>query len=126
MIFVLVHSPLVGPGTWSPVALELERQGHRALVPSLAVPEDPPDRNGRQDVEAVSAALSAVAEPVVLVGHSGAGLLLPAIPDATTAPVSSLNFVDSDVPATSGTTPMVPPFLLEHLRSLAVDGMLPP
>ena len=35
MLFVLVHSPLVGPATWEPVARELAARGHCALVPSL-------------------------------------------------------------------------------------------
>jgi hypothetical protein len=33
--FILVHSPLVGPSTWSPVARALEEGGHRVAVPSL-------------------------------------------------------------------------------------------
>jgi hypothetical protein len=34
-VFVLIHSPLVGPASWSPVAHELERRGREALVHSL-------------------------------------------------------------------------------------------
>ena len=34
-IFLLLHSPLVGPYTWIPVAEELQRKGYRTVVPSL-------------------------------------------------------------------------------------------
>jgi hypothetical protein len=126
MIFVLVHSPLVGPGTWSPVAQELERRRHGALIPSLHAQRKTTQRDWRHTVAAASAALGRLTKPVVLVGHSGAGPLLPAIADAASAPVSTLIIVDSGLPVKTGETPMVPPFVLEHLRTLAVDGMLPP
>jgi pimeloyl-ACP methyl ester carboxylesterase len=64
--------------------------------------------------------------PIVLVGHSGGGLLLPVIADAVAPPVSGLIFVDSGVPASTGETPLVPESFLAHLRTLDVDGMLPP
>jgi pimeloyl-ACP methyl ester carboxylesterase len=77
-------------------------------------------------VEIVRAATSGVPDPIVLVGHSGGGLLLPAIADATVPEVARLIFVDSGVPATRGETPLATPEFLEHLRSLAIEGVLPP
>jgi Integrase core domain len=64
MVFVLVHSPVVGPSTRSPVGRELERRGHRAVVPSLLGPAGAPTRDWRHDVEAARAAAydNAVAE----------------------------------------------------------------
>jgi len=126
MVFVLVHSPLVGPGTWSPVARELERRGRQAIVPSLVEPAVAPPPRWRHHVEAVRDAVQTLSDPLVLVGHSGGGLLLPVIADAVAPPVSGLIFVDSGVPASTGETPTAPPALLDHLRTLAVDGMLPP
>jgi hypothetical protein len=42
-VFVLIHSPLVGPTSWSPVGQKLERRGRDAVVPSLlGVAEAPP------------------------------------------------------------------------------------
>ena len=70
--------------------------------------------------------MQTLSDPLVLVGHSGGGLLLPVIADAVAPPVSGLIFVDSGVPASTGETPTAPPALLDHLRTLAVDGMLPP
>jgi hypothetical protein len=43
----------------------------------------------------VRAAHLNTAAPMVLVGHSGAGLLLPVIADALTVDVAALVFVDS-------------------------------
>ena len=126
MVFALVHSPLVGPGTWSPVARELERLGHGAVVPSLLGSGKIPPRHWRRCVEAAREAMRTGAEPIVLVGHSGGGLLLPSIADAVAPPVSGLIFVDSGLPETNGETPTAVPAFLDHLRSLAVDGTLPP
>jgi pimeloyl-ACP methyl ester carboxylesterase len=126
VLFVLIHSPLVGPSTWLPVARELEGRGARALVPSLLAAATAPVPQWRQCVEIVRAATSGVPGPIVLVGHSGGGLLLPAIADAVAPEVARLIFVDSGVPATRGETQLATPEFLAHLRSLAIDGVLPP
>jgi pimeloyl-ACP methyl ester carboxylesterase len=121
VLFVLIHSPLVGPSTWLPVAQELERCGTRSLVPSLLPAAAAPVPQWRRCVKIVRAATSEVSDPIVLVGHSGGGLLLPAIADAVAPEVARLIFVDSGVPAMRGVTPLATPAFLEHLRSLAVD-----
>jgi pimeloyl-ACP methyl ester carboxylesterase len=126
MVFVLVHSPLVGPSTWAPVARELGRRGWQAVVPSLLKPTGAPSRDWRHYVEAARDAVQTLSDSIVLVGHSGGGLLLPVVADAVALPVSGLIFVDSGLPASVGETPLVPPALLEDLRTLAVEGMLPP
>jgi pimeloyl-ACP methyl ester carboxylesterase len=125
-VFVLIHSPLVGPGTWMPVACELERRGRQVVVPSLLGAAMAPSPQWRYCVEAVRAATSTLSNPIVLVGHSGGGLLLPAITAAVTTEVSRLIFVDSGVPASTGETPQAPPSFLAHLRTRAVNGTLPP
>lgn len=124
MRFVLIHSPLVGPATWAPVARELSRRGHAADVPSLAAVA--PIRSWRDCVDAVRDALASIREPVVLAGHSGGGVLLPAIVGAVAPPIAALIFVDSAVPRPSGETPIVPPGFLDQLSSLAKGGQLPP
>ncbi len=125
MVFVLLHSLLTGPGVWSRVAEELKRRGYDAIAPSLLGPGGAP-RDWREAADAATAAVEASSDPVVLVGHSGGGLLLPVVADAVGPHVSGLVFVDSAVPASAGETPLAPAPLLDDLRALAVDGTLPP
>jgi pimeloyl-ACP methyl ester carboxylesterase len=124
--FVLIHSPLVGPTTWLPVADELVRRGREAVVPSLLGVAAASAPQWRHVAEAVCAATTETAAPVVLVGHSGAGLLLPAIADALTVGVAALVFVDSRLPPASGSLRLAPPGRMSQLRALASDGVLPP
>jgi pimeloyl-ACP methyl ester carboxylesterase len=125
-VFVLVHSPLLGPTSWSPVASELEGGGREALIPSLSGVADAPAPRWRHSVKAVRGALARIARPVVLVAHSGAGPLLPSIANAASAEVAALLFVDASVPPASGEAPLAPPEFLDQLRALSTEGMLPP
>jgi hypothetical protein len=97
---VLIHSPLVGPLTWQPVADELRRRGHAAIVPALREGERDVAPFWQQHADAVARALRAVApdRALVLAGHSGAGPLLPAIRAALDHPVSAYVFVDAGLP----------------------------
>ena len=96
--FVLVHSPLVGPVTWTLVADALGQRGYRALVPELASRTEAPfwPRHA-QSVAHMLAGLP-LDEPVVLVGHSGAGPLLPASARAAARTVAAYVFVDAGLP----------------------------
>jgi pimeloyl-ACP methyl ester carboxylesterase len=125
-VFVLIHSPLVGPTTWLPVADELVRRGREAVVPSLLGVAAASAPQWRHVPEAVRAAIAETAAPAVLAGHSGAGLLLPAIADAVTVEVAALVFVDSFLPPASGSLRLAPPGRMSQLRALASDGVLPP
>jgi hypothetical protein len=125
-VFVLVHSPLVGPTTWSRVAGELERRGRQVLVPSLLEVARAEAPQWRHVPEAVRAATARTPGPLVLVGHSGAGPLLPTIADALTAEVAALVFVDSFLPPPSGSVDLGPPGFMDRLHGLASNGMLAP
>ena len=125
-IFVLVHSPLVGPTTWSPVARELERRGREVVVPSLLAVAEATAPQWRHILQAVRAATTRTAAPIVLAGHSGGGLLLPTIADSLAAEVAALIFVDSFLPPEGGSVRLAPPGLMDELRALATDGVLPP
>jgi hypothetical protein len=118
VLFALIHSPLVGPATWTGVADALESAGHRSEVPDLT------GAAGRGDVVAlVDAARSGLpAQADVIVGHSGAGPLLPSI--ARDAPEARLVFVDAGVPPCVGEVEADPEFLA-FLHTLAVGGVLP-
>jgi len=123
--FVLVHSPLVGPTSWLPVARELERRGRVAVVPSLLGVAEAPEPQWRHVPAAVCVATSDLQQRVVLVGHSGAGLLLPVIADALDVEVAGLVFVDSRLPPPAGRSPLGAPEFIEQLRAMATDGLLP-
>jgi pimeloyl-ACP methyl ester carboxylesterase len=125
-VFVLIHSPLVGPTTWLPVADELVRRGREAVVPSLLGVAAAPAPQWRHVPEVVRATTANTAAPVVLVGHSGAGLLVPPIADALTVEVAALVFVDSFLPPANGSVRLAPPGLMDQLWALASDGVLPP
>jgi pimeloyl-ACP methyl ester carboxylesterase len=124
-IFVLVHSPLVGPTTWLPVAHELERRGREAVIPSLLGVAAARAPQWRLVPEAARAATEQATNPIVAVGHSGGGLLLPTTAHALTLEVTALIFVDSFLPPASGSLRLAPPALMDQLRALASDGMLP-
>jgi pimeloyl-ACP methyl ester carboxylesterase len=125
-LFVLVHSPLVGPSTWEWVARELESRDRSAVVPSLLGVADDPDPARRIVREVVDARSAHQAGTVVLVGHSGAGLLLPAIARSFAAEVAAMVFVDAFLPPAHGTAPLVPTEFMEQLSALARHDVLPP
>lgn len=100
-VFVLIHSPLVGPFTWSRVAERLRQRGREAVVPALMGDDERAHvAYWRQEVEAIRSQLATVPQdrPLILVGHSGAGALLPAIRAATPHQVAGYVFVDAGLP----------------------------
>ena len=119
--FVLVHSPLVGPTTWSWVADEMGRYGHQVIVPSLL--QAATSGSWEACVGAVLAA-APPGVPHVLVGHSGAGPFLPVI--ANQLHPSRLVFVDAGLPPANGESALVPEEFLGAVTALGQDGLLPP
>lgn len=120
MELLLVHSPLVGPTTWRWVAAALAAAGHDAVVPDLRASAV----TGRPQAvvdEAAAATPSGWTEPVV-VGHSGAGFLVPSIADRLGA--AQTVFVDAGLPPTTGPA-SAGADILDGLRTMAVDGTLP-
>jgi len=102
---VLLHSPLVGPATWRPVASVLAAAGHDVVV------ADP--RSVQVD------------GPVLLVPHSNAGLYAPLL--AERLDVVATVYVDAALAGDGPDTGLAPPALVDHLRTLMdPDGMLPP
>src|SRR5690349_4488727 len=127
-VFVLVHSPSVGPGTWQPVADELRARGATVVVPSLAGVGAAGPPFWPRVVEVVGAAVAGLPaeRSVVLVAHSNAGLFVPVVAAAATRPVVGCLFVDAALPARHGTTPVATAEDVAFLRGKAVDGLLPP
>jgi len=100
LTYVLIHSPLVGALTWELVRQELERRGLEAVCPNLR--DDPLSDQPfwKQQAESVAESLRSLAAErrLVLVAHSGAGPLLPAIRQALERPVAAYVFVDAGLP----------------------------
>ena len=116
--FVLVHSPVTGPSTWRWVAAELTARGHQVFVPAVSAVSS--------WLEFADAVADQVGPPerAVLVGHSGAGPLLPQISARVGA--GTLIFVDADIPPDVDEADLMPAEILTGLRAMAVDGLLPP
>ena len=98
-VYVLIHSPLVGPLTWSLVADQLE-QSSLIVIPVL---EDSPASNKpfwKQHAESVSRSLVNIPREhlIVLVAHSGASPLLPCIAQSLSHKVHAYIFVDAGIP----------------------------
>jgi hypothetical protein len=126
---VLLHSPLVGPATWAPVAAELVRAGRPAVVPDLRGVATAAEPWWPEALSAVARAVDAGAgSELVLVPHSNAGLLTPAVAAHLRSlghRVGACVFVDAAMPA-GGDVPLGAPGLVPLLEGLAVDGVLPP
>lgn len=129
MTLALVHSPLVGPATWQAAAEVLRDEGEVVVVPDLtrSVSATPPVLPAVQRAAADAVDTARSAGPAVLVGHSGAGPLLPGIADRTMARISALIYVDSLLPHPGASwLDRAPADLADHLLGLARDGLLPP
>lgn len=120
--FALIHSPLVGPMTWSGVGHELRRRGHEVAIPSIR--EAAMSGSWRTCLDAVLASLGPQSGVQVLVGHSGAGLLLPVIAAGMDRGPDTLVFVDSVLPPPRGNATTSHEFLA-FLGTIERDGRLP-
>jgi hypothetical protein len=100
---VLLHSPLVGVESWGALPGALGRGGAAVLAPRVDGDDRPPyaERYVAAAAGAVLAAAPRPAVPLVLVGHSGAGPLLPAVGAALAAgglPPGGYLFCDAGLP----------------------------
>jgi hypothetical protein len=96
----LIHSPLVGALTWSRVREELAPLGLRVAVPVLDAVEPADSPIWRYQAQTVADKLvqAGLGSPIVLVGHSGAGPLLPAIGAHGGLDIAAYLFVDASLP----------------------------
>src|SRR5258708_26286690 len=127
-LFVLVHSPSVGPSTWQAVADLLREMGHNAVVPSLLSVGDGGPPFWPQLTALVRAGMAGTdsSAPVVLVAHSNAGLFLPVIAAELGRQVACLAFADASVPPSSGSAPLAGDDFLPFLPGLVEDDGRPP
>lgn len=119
MNFLLVHSPVVGPSTWRWVAEALREAGHEATVPDLvaaALSGDP--------ARFAAAAMEGDKSDQVLVGHSGAGAVLPSIAAGLASWPRLTVFVDAGLPPCEGGFTAGGDFLAS-LQEMSTNGILP-
>ncbi len=124
--FVLTHSPLVGPTTWTGAGCALVARGRVAVVPSMLGFADDRVPHWTGFVDRLVAACRQVSGPLTLVAHSGAGLMLPAAVDLLGGRVTGVVFADAALPPVATSIEVAPSWLRDHVRPLAVDGVLPP
>lgn len=123
---LLVHSPLVGCGTWAPIANDLAADGYAVTVPDLAgtVKAGPPYHLRQAQVIAESAA----GQPAILIGHSRAGPLLATAGTMLREKIRGYVFVDARLPSPGRSwLETGSPDLAARLRDMAdPQGWLPP
>jgi len=124
---VLMHSPFLGPSSMRPLADELASDGVAVLLVDLQMTVNEAPVHQRL-IGAFADALedAGVADELVLVGHSGAGPLLPGFADALELEVAGLVFLDSDLP-TPGKAwrETVDPALVNQVKASVRGGRLP-
>ncbi len=119
--------------TWQLVADQLERRGHHSLAPDLhALPaaltmeaefEGAAEPYWRRHARAAAEAFRSIptGPPPILVGHSGAGPLLPAIRQEAGRPVAAYVFVDAGLPK-DGQSRLGPGEFGQQVRELYAAG----
>jgi len=115
--WLVLPSPFLGSSAYAPLADALRTGGDDASVATYA---EPPVA---ADLVAGWSATAGRIEDVVLVPHSNAGHLAPLVSDR--AGGLPIVFMDAALPASSGSSPLVPAELRSHLAGLAHDGTLP-
>jgi hypothetical protein len=93
----LIHSPLVTATTWNSLAPALQQHGYSVSIAQLSDASNLPDSWWRQDVESAVASLADLSSPYILMGHSGAGPLLPLIGQRLPTPPAGYSFIDAGI-----------------------------
>jgi len=124
--FVLLHSPLVGPLTLSPLAAALNRLGHSAVVPDLGGAVSPSGLSTSDLTAVVTQSVSDLGQPgpLIVAAHSGASAYLPCL--STALDFAGQVLIDAIVPPEAGPYTPSGDFRSELDRLVAADGRLPP
>ena len=99
--YILMHGPLVGPFTWVPVAAALRDMPAAVVVPALTSPGSNSGTFWEHDRDEFALELTDIEMDLsraVLVGHGGAGPLLPELGAAIAEGPAAYVLVDSDIP----------------------------
>lgn len=124
---VLIHSPLLGPFSWRPVAAELRGRGVQVETPAFPRFSTVDGDFYPALIASLSASLDGAGRaPAVLVAHSGAGPLVPGLCARLQTPVEGVIFADAILPHPGRSWfDTAPPELLAQLRAGAEGGLLP-
>jgi pimeloyl-ACP methyl ester carboxylesterase len=124
---VLVHGAWQGEWCWERVVPLLERAGHDVRTPTLTgcgvrAAELGPQTTLDTHVAEIASLVGDLGGPVLLVGHSYAGMVVSAVADAMADRLAGLVFLDAFYPydGESALSLMPPPFQ-DRFRSLAAD-----
>ena len=120
---VLLHSPLLGRLTWQAVAADLRGRGRAASAPRWPVLSSLTFDFYRSLATALADELGE--SPAIVVAHSGAGALIPALESAWGG-LRGVIFADAILPHPGRSWfDTAPPQLADSLRAGAEFGMLP-
>jgi pimeloyl-ACP methyl ester carboxylesterase len=117
-VLVLAHSPLTGPEAWGALPDQLRRRGHDVAVVEVRDDDTAPYASRYVARAALQVRDACGDARTVLVGHSGAGYLLPLLGAArrsARAPVAGYVFLDAGLP------PSRPTSRLDLLRAEAPE-----
>jgi pimeloyl-ACP methyl ester carboxylesterase len=123
--FILVHGAWQSIGTWDLLAPLLEKHGHKVITPVLTgLGTDQsrlsPDITLGQHVEDVSVELSKSPDPVILVGHSYAGMIISGVVETHPTQVRRLVFLDAFIPEDGqNVLDLLPPEIGAYFRGVA-------
>ena len=124
--FVLLHSPLLGPMAWRTVTAELTRRGHAAEAPAWPRLSGVAANFYANLADHLVDEVAASGDPLILVAHSGAGALVPALAARLTTPLAGVIFVDAILPHPGRSWfDIAPAGIRERLRAGAQMGELP-
>ncbi|MBV9574440.1 MAG: alpha/beta hydrolase [Acidobacteriales bacterium] len=122
--FVLVHGAWQSTGTWDLLTPLLEEHGHTVITPVLSgLGTDQsrlsPEITLQRHIEDVSQELSRL-PPVILVGHSYAGMIISGVAENNPARVQRLVFLDAFIPEDGQSVlDLLPPEIGVHFRDIA-------
>jgi len=123
--FVLLHGAWQSAGTWDLLALLLQKHGHTVMTPVLSgLGTDQsrlsPDITLRQHIEDVARELSECPDPVILAGHSYAGMIISGVAETNPTRVRRLVFLDAFIPENEQSVlDLLPPEIGTHFRGVA-------
>ena len=124
-IFVLVHGAWQSAATWDRLKPLLAAAGHSVITPILTglgsdQPRLTPEISLRTHIDDIAKVLTAAPKPVILVGHSYAGMIVTGAAAASPERVHSLVYIDAFIPENrQSVLDLLPPSIVNTFRKTA-------